>query len=494
MVEPKSLSIPQDPFLLLMFAKNCSLKKSSKIMEFLNHENAFISLHTAHKYFVSMKKECRKTLQRWMQHDKVDIRANAYYFFWQLFAKYEKGAFAGATVRKLWQQGISDEQEVQKALLQIATVLKFPYLKFSIRQLIQKNSDISIHILAIKAFSKLESPRDLIAYYANKDHIDILRAFAAQKHSKDTFLAVMEYVQSNQEKGLLWLSQKAVPVQVNFLIEQSNELLKSYGYAMSSMMSNNMIPFVEQEKNPNMKAVLLTFLTVGTGALKNFPLMGKSKRQVHREERMYVAKKYLKHSHKNVRTAAYYTYIFIADQNTRRDIFTKVSKSKDIQMKKTMAHALFYLLQNKIDAKDATMFAKYFLTEINSEQRIWANINMAKKYFTDEKQRLEMKEILEQILVLDPSVAGYHYYMFLLLGVEQSSKAYFHLEEACRLDKDNPIFLVEMFHLKKNTSFLEHIYRCGKSTAPEIFSSLCEESGSSLVEKILWQNYHFFLL
>lgn len=491
-VKPLPVSIPQDPFLLSIFAKNCSWEKSAKIREFLNHEDAFISLHTANKYFADMKKECRKTLYKWMRHREVNIRANAYYFFWQLFAKYENIRFVNSTVRKLWQQGIEDEQEVQKVLLHVATVLKFSYLKSSIRQLILKTSDISIHILAIKAFSDLESPRDLIAYYANKDHMDILRAFAALKHSKNSFLAIMQYIQSDQQKGLLWLAQKAVPVQVNFLLEGSSELLKSYGYAISSMMSNNITPFIQQEKNPNMKAVLLAFLTVGTGALKNFPLLGKSQKQVSRAERIRISKKYLKHPHKNVQTAAYYTYIFIADPDTRKDVFIKISRSNNVQLKKTVAHALFYLVQNKIDAQDPTMFAKYFLTEINSQQRIWANINMAKKYFADEKQRREMKEALQQILALDSSVAEYHYYMFLLLSVEQNSEAYTHLEKACSLDKNNPIFFIEMFHIHKDTSFLEHIYKCGQGTIPEVFSSLCKESNHSIVEKILWQNYHFF--
>ncbi|BBM84957.1 serine/threonine-protein kinase [Candidatus Uabimicrobium amorphum] len=489
------LSIPQDSFLLLIFAKNCFLENSVQITRLLNHDKAFISLNIANKYFASRRPECQEILRKWMHHKDVNIRANAYYFFWKQFSQKENFTFSSATLRKIWQEGINDQEEVQKALLQSAATLKFPYLKTSIRELLQKTSDISIHILAIKAFSKLESPRDLIVYYANKMNIDVLRAFAAQKHAIDTFTIVTQYLQRDQKKGLLWLAQKVIPLRTNFLIEQPNELLKSYGYALDSMMSKNMIPFVKREKNLNMKAVLLTLLTVGTGALnKKINILGTPQRQASREEKIEIAKKYLRHPHQNVKTAAYYSYVFMSDRAIRRNVFFETRRKNDASLKRTVAHALFYLVQNKIDTQDATMFTKYFLTEINAEQRVWANVSMAKKYFQDVKHRREIKELLQQIITLDSSVAQYHYYMFLLLSVEKDQKASSYLKKAYDLDKNNPVFLLGMFHLTKDDSFLQHMYKYGKSATPEILSSLCHESGNKIVEKILLQNYYFFVI
>ncbi|WP_372367459.1 protein kinase [Candidatus Uabimicrobium sp. HlEnr_7] len=488
---PQQIVIPQNTFLLSLYAKNHSAIDATKhVLDMLNHKNAYVALHTAHKYFFKKKLQakCERVLQKLMTNKNKDIRAAASYFFWQQISKNTISQISKTRIHELWKSGLNDVSEVQLALLQNASQLKLSYIKSSINELLSKTSNISVHILAIKVFGRLKSQQDLVPYYANNNHVNILRAFAALKHAKVAFLTFMEYKTKHQDKGLIWLAQKFVPIQTNYLIEQPDEILRSYGYAIHSFMAKNIIPFISQEKSDDMKAVLLTFTTVGTGAFKIFTQLNGVSGFNSRKVKTETTNKYLTYPHENIRKGACYAYIYIVEKGLRDQLCEKILNNNSTQLRKAAARSLFYKVQNKVDAQDATTFVNYVLSSISSQQQTWSNVGVFKKHIKNENKRMEVKEFLEQILRLDSSEAEYHYYMFLTLK-EKKHKAQVYLKKAYNLDKSNPMYLIDMFRLEKNKFFLKQIYKNSTSTnIPEMLSSICDVK-EEIVKKILLQNY-----
>lgn len=478
-------------------------KHAKKIWSSSNEEAAFFVAQS----FIQknhLKDEARKKLISLTKSKNPHIRSNAYYCLFSNFQQQQQDV--ENRVEKLWLRGMQDSHEC----VRLAIMEKTPkYLMTNKMRLFlrsfQRDKKMLEKIKIIKTLSAKYCLQPLSSYYEDEKEDPVIRVYALEKQ-----VGALMRMALLSDKGSLKEFVQDNFIDVHVFLKSKNIFLRAYGYMIYSAMVGEVLDFIYEEQDSDVKAAIILSSSIGEGASSS-PLLNLAQNFVrkffkykvaprkHQQEKMQIIKKFMDANSTNLSLSAYFGCAYHGSNTLRQQLYDKVKSSHNVAAKKGVAMALFFRIRDRIEQVDLRTQLEFYLGMISFAKKDYLFSLVYRKELENRQQHAYYKKHLSKVLALDPDQPDYNYYMALLC-IAEGKPAEQYLYKAIAKE-DRFVFFIELVKLlwkrdgkipQNITSKMLEIARTRK-VYPGMLRELLHISTPE-IHRILQQNYLFYTL